>query len=306
MLNRRHFLKSSTVALGTTVVPISLKGRRQNTCTLGFSTYGMKELKTPQALAVLEEIGYDSVELTIKNGWHADPAKLDKKKRIELQKRLADSPLRLTSFMEHVAPTDAKKQTYALNRLKLATEMAHDLAPKCPPLIQSTLGNGKFADMRKSLRDRLGEWLQIADATGTTIAIKPHRGSVVSRPSEAIWLLDQLGNPSRLRMVFDYSHYIFRELSMGDTIRTSLPYTAHIAVKDAVKVNGRVAFKLPGETGTIDFPALIRLFYAGGYDGDFNCEVSGMVWNNKGYDPVVAAKTCYHNMNKALLQAGVR
>ena len=93
---------------------------------------------------------------------------------------------------------------------------------------------------------------------------------------------------------------------MGDTIRTALPHTAHIAVKDAVQENGRVVFKLPGEAGTIDFPTLIRLFYAGGYVGDFNCEVSGMVWNRKGYDPIAAARTCHRNMKKAFLEAGVK
>ena len=306
MLTRRHILKSSAVTLGSAAFSSSSKARPQNTCTLGFSTYGMKGLKTLQAVAALEEIGYDSVELTVREGWDADSAKLNKKQRDDLRKRLADSSLLLTSFMEHVAPTDAKKLAHDIERLKMGTELAHDLAPETPPLIQTTLGNGNFAQMRKQLRDRLGEWVRIAEASGITIAIKPHRGGVVSKPSEAVWLLEQLGNPQRLGMVYDYSHYIFRDLPMGDTIRTALPHTAHIAVKDAVQQNGRVVFKLPGEVGTIDFPALIRLFYAGGYVGDINCEVSGMVWNRKGYDPVAAARACHQNMKKAFLQAGVR
>jgi sugar phosphate isomerase/epimerase len=306
MLTRRHFLKSSAVTLGTTAFSSASKASTPNNCTLGFSTYGMKGLKTRQALSVLEEIGYDSLELTVREGWDADSAKLNEKQRGELRKRLVDSPLRLTSLMEHVSPTDGTKQSYALGRLKMGARLAHDLAPNAPPLIQTTLGSGKFVDVRKQLIDRLGEWVQIADDFGITIAIKPHRGGVISKPSEAVWLLEQLGNPKRLRMVYDYSHYIFRDLSLGDTIRAALPHTAYIAVKDAVQENGRVVFKLPGEAGTIDFSTLIRLFYAGGYVGDFNCEVSGMVWNRRGYDPVVAARTCHRNMKKAFLQAGVR
>ncbi len=308
--SRRQLIRATSCAWLSTAIPghstAAEKIKRPTSCTLGFSTYGMKTLTTLRALDVLEEIGYDAVELTVRNGWDADSAKLDGKRRDELRKRLADSPLRLTSFMEHVAPTDAKKQAHALERLKMGMELAHDLAPKAPPLIQTTLGSGKFVQMRKQLRDRLGEWIRVADASGITIAIKPHRGGVVSKPSEAAWLLEQLGNPNRLRMVYDYSHYIFRDLPLGDTIRTALPHTAHIAVKDAVQENGRVVFKLPGEAGTIDFPTLIRLFYAGGYTGDFNCEVSGMVWNRRGYDPVSAARTCHRNMKKAFLEAGVR
>ena len=202
--SRRQLIRATSCAWLSTAIPghstAAEKIKRPTSCTLGFSTYGMKTLTTPRALDLLEEIGYDAVELTVRNGWDADSAKLDGKRRDELRKRLADSPLRLTSFMEHVAPTDAKKQAHALERLKMGMELAHDLAPKVPPLIQTTLGSGKFVQMRKQLRDRLGEWIRVADASGITIAIKPHRGGVVSKPSEAAWLLEQLGNPNRLRM----------------------------------------------------------------------------------------------------------
>ena len=77
-------------------------------------------------------------------------------------------------------------------------------------------------------------------------------------------------------------------------------------MKDGVKQNGQVVFKLPGEAGTIDFARLIEQFHAGGYRGDVNCEVSGMVWSKKGYDPVAAAKTCYKNISAAFAKAGIK
>ena len=119
-LSRRQLLQASTCAWLSTAIPghstAAEKVKRPTSCTLGFSTYGMKTLTTQRALDVLEETGYDAVELTVRDGWDADSAKLDRKRRNELRKRLADSPLRLTSFMEHVAPTDAKKQAHALER----------------------------------------------------------------------------------------------------------------------------------------------------------------------------------------------
>jgi sugar phosphate isomerase/epimerase len=106
-------------------------------------------------------------------------------------------------------------------------------------------------------------------------------------------------------MVYDYSHYAFRDMPLDETVRTALPYTADVAVKDAVQQDGRVVFVLPGEGGTFDIPGLLRLFYEGGYRGDFCCEVSGMVSGRPDYDPVAAAKTCYENMARAFRRADV-
>lgn len=277
-------------------------GRR---CSLGFSTYGMKAVTTERAVSVLSEIGFDAIELAVRSGWDADAAMLGAERRQSLRERIADSPLRLTSLMEHVYPTNEKQQAIALERLKLAAGVAHDLAPEAPPLIQTVLGNGDFQNLKSQIRDRLGQWIRIADESETVIAVKPHRGGVVSKPADAVWLFDQLGNPARLRMVYDYSHYAYRDLSLEQTIDQSLPYVAHVAVKDAFQKDGRVVFDLPGATGSINFADLIKRLFEGGYRGDFNCEVSGMVSNQPGYDPIQAAMTCYRNMSAAFERSQV-
>lgn len=277
----------------------------RDVCTLGFSTYGMKSLSTERACRELAQIGYDSVELTVRSGWDADSAALLPARRKALRSLLSQLPLRLTSLMEHVSPTDERQQAVALERLKLAAGAAHDLAPERPPVVQTVLGGGRFEEAKGQLRDRLAEWVRVADEADVTIAIKPHRGGVVSRPSEAVWLFEQLDRPRRLRMVYDYSHYAFRNLPLEETIRTALPHTVHIAVKDAARQGDRVVFQLAGAAGTIDYAELIRRFHAGGYRGDVNCEVSGMIWSRSDYDPIAAAKTCYANLNSAFRQAGV-
>jgi inosose dehydratase len=272
---------------------------------LGFSTYGMPSLPTEQAIGTLREIGYDAIEIAILAGRDADSATLDGKRRRALRARLADSPLCLTSLMEDVPPIDDRRQTVARERLKMAAGVAHDLSPDAPPLIQTVLGGGEWASARTRLRDCLAEWITIADETDTTIAIKPHRSGAMSQPADAVWLIDQLGRPARLRMVYDYSHYAFRDLPLEETIRIALPFTAQVALKDAARQNGKIVFQLPGEAGTIDYGALIGQFYRGGYRGDFNCEVSGMVSSRPGYDPLASAKFCYTKMAEAFREAGV-
>jgi sugar phosphate isomerase/epimerase len=274
-------------------------------CTLGFSTYGMETLTTEDAIDAIAKIGFDSLELAVRIGTDADSASVTRLRRQSLRNRIIDSSLRLTSLMEHVTPTDAKQQAIAIERLKLAASLAHDLAPAAPPLIQTVLGNGDFSKIKNEIRDYLGEWIRIADETDTVIAIKPHRSGAVSKPADAVWLMEQLGKPVRLRMVYDYSHYAFRNLTIIDTINESLPYVAHVAVKDAVEKGESVVFELAGQSGSIDFSELIQRLYAGGYQGDFNCEVSSMVSKQPNYDPVAAAQTCYRNMSQAFARAGV-
>lgn len=310
--SRREMLRHSALMAGMLMTPFSALAEpskpapKTDGCLLGFSTYGMKTLTTEKSLQILADIGYDAVELAVRSGWDVDSAELDAGRRRELRRLLNDLPLRLTSLMEHVHPTDDKLQAEALTRLKLAAEVGHDLSPDAPPVVQTVLGGGSFESLKEQLRDRLAEWAKVAEATETVIAIKPHRGGAVSQPAEAVWLFEQLGRPKRLKMVYDYSHYAFRDLPLEQTIKTALPYTVHIAVKDPVQEAGRVVFKLPGEAGTVDFPLIIRRFHEAGYRGDFNCEVSGMVWNQSGYDPINAAKTCYGNMNAAFQKAGIK
>ena len=125
----------------------------------------------------------------------------------------------------------------------------------------------------------------------------------MSRPEEAIWLINQLNRPSWLRMVYDYSHYAFRDMPLEDTVRTALPFTAHIAVKDAVQRAGKVEFLPPGASHTFNYARLLRLFYDGGYRGDICCEISSMVSKKPGYDPISTARSCYRDMSLAFSEA---
>ena len=106
--------------------------------------------------------------------------------------------------------------------------------------------------------DRVGDWSALGKSLGVVTCVKPHRGGGMSRPSEAVWLIDQIGDVQWLKMVYDYSHYAFRDIPLIKSVQESLPHIGHVAVKDAVQTtskdgkNSRVEFQLPGEAGTID------------------------------------------------------
>ncbi|MCP4638923.1 MAG: sugar phosphate isomerase/epimerase [bacterium] len=305
-MSRRTLLQ---MAAGATVLGAMPRARSAEPagCTFSFSTYGMKTRKVEDAIDVVAGIGYDGIEMTAHSDWDSAPANLAPERRARVRDLLDEKGLKLTSLMEHVYPAkDDTQHAKDLDRLRAVVELARDLSPDDPPLIQTVLGGGDWESNKERIRDRLVDWIHVCKDGGIVLAIKPHRGGVMSTPSEAVWVIKQLDDTPWLRMVYDYSHYAFRGMPVEDTVATALPYTAHIAVKDAVKeADDKIVFKLPGESGAFDYANLLRLFYQGGYRGDVCCEVSGMVWNQPGYDPATAAKTCYANLAPAFEKAGV-
>ena len=303
-MTRRTLLQAATGAfLAGSARAASEKGGP----TLSFGTYGMKSLKVEKAVAIVADAGYDGVELAARPDWDSAPARMDTARRQVVRALLRQKDLRLTALMEDLFPArDDAQHAKDLERLRGVVQLANDLCPDAPPLIQTVLGGGEWDDCRERFRDRLADWVEVGRDGGCVIAVKPHRGGCMSRPSEAVWLIQQLDDSPWLRMVYDYSHYAFRDMPMEETIVTALPYTAHIAVKDSVERDGKVAFLLPGEQpGAIDYAGLLSQFHAGGYRGDVCCEVSGMVWGKPDYDPVQAAKMCYANMDLAFREAKV-
>lgn len=312
VLSRRDFSKAlfaSSIGAAAFALSDQATGQTDDNrkMTLGFSTYGMKTLKTEQAIDAISTIGFDAVELAVSPGWDAAPDAMSKDRRAAIRKRLADGGLVLTSLMEHIYPAEKDDEhTQHLDRLKRVYELANDLSPKVRPVMQTVLGGGAWDDKKQSYVDRVGSWAELGEQSGVVTCVKPHRGGSMSKPADAIWLIQQLKETRWLRMVYDYSHYIYRDIPFLESIKEALPYTAHVAIKDTVNDNGKMKFVLPGEAGTIDFLALIKTLHAGGYAGDISCEVSGMVSGQEGYEPLKAAQTCFDNLAPVFKKAGLR
>lgn len=306
-LTRRTWLQTTAASAAA----LCLGARRTfaapaDACTLSIGTYSLKGLALEDSVKLLAGIGYDGIEIAVQPGCGAAPEELPAARRQAVRRLIQSSGLRLTAIMEHLIPTEDRAQEPAeLDRLRRAMDLGRDLAPERLPLLQTVLGSGVWEDRRSFYRDRMARWVEIAKAAEIPIAIKPHRGAAMSRPEDAVWLITQLGSTPWLRITFDYSHYAFREMPLEETVKTALPYTAHVAVKDAVQRGTRVEFLPPGESGTFPYDRLIRLFYDGAYRGDFCCEISSMVSKKPGYDPAATARDCYQRMAAAFDAARV-
>ncbi len=306
---RRRFLGAVGAAACVVAMPQAARADgpgAKDVLSLGFSLYGMKGLSTEKALRAVSNIGFDSAELCLLDEWDAAPQRLDTARRKAIRTLLDGEGLSLPALMENVslAGSPASQQP-VLERLKQATQLAHDCYPDSPPLVETTAGGGKWSELREQLRDNLGGWATLARSSETVICVKPHRSGVIDRPEYGVWLVEQIDSPW-IKLAYDYSHFSHRDISLEESIRVMLPYAPFMHVKDTVMSDGKFRFVLPGESGEFDYAKLLELVVAAGYRGDICCEVSGMVSNRPDYDPIAAAKTCYRNLARAFELAGIR
>lgn len=274
----------------------------------GFSLYGMKSLKTSQALKICAEIGYSGVELACLKDWPCDPASLTKADRDAIKAELEDLALDLPCLMENlvlVVPDELHRSN--LERLKNVFQLAHDLCPDAPPIVETVLGGkpDEWNTIRDRMVERLRDWEQVAKEHKTVVAIKAHAFGALHTPQDAKWLVQQLASPW-IRLVYDYSHFQRQQLSLRESLATMLPETVFVHIKDNVTTDGKTEFGLPGDAGDINYAEYLKQLREGGYRGAVVVEVSGQVFNKPGYDPIAAAKRCYKNIQPAFVKAGLR
>jgi inosose dehydratase len=148
--------------------------------------------------------------------------------------------------------------------LEKASAFAHHLNPSQPPVIETVLG-GKPAEwdqLKDGMISNLRIWAEVSEKHRVTLALKAHVNSAVNSPE------------------------------MESSMRTLLPKTRFIHVKDSVKTEKGFRFVLPGE-GDIDYLRFFSLLKKFNYTGPVCVEVSGQVFNQPGYDPRTAALKSY-------------
>lgn len=309
LFSRRQFIALSTAASASLVIRNASAASAQATASaprpvagiqLGFSLYGMKSLPLTEACAACAKIGYDSVELALNPSFPAEPKLLTPAARRELAQRLKDLNLGLAGMMDNLGLlADAATHRGHLDRIKAAAELSRDLAPATPPLLETILGGkpAEWENVKTKMAEQLRAWAEVAAREKITIAIKPHVGSAAHLPAHALWLLEQVNSPW-IKAAFDQSHYQLRGLKLADTLAALLPHTRFIHVKDATGEAAKFEFKLPG-AGGIDYTDYFARLRKANWRGPVVVEVSGMIFNKPGYDPIAAAKQCFASLDTA-------
>jgi sugar phosphate isomerase/epimerase len=245
-------------------------------------------------------IGYKSTELSLRAGWDTEPKLLTRAARAEIRQRLRDLGLSLPANMENMALARAgANPADNLERLRAAAEVCHECSPGPPSVLETTVGGRDEAwkDRKQLMAEELAAWARRCEELDLTLAIKAHSKTAMNRPERALWLFNQVKS-SRLRLVYDYSHYQAFGLDMRKTMDQIVPHSVFVHIKDTVGSAPNHHFVLPGD-GQVDFRSYMRNLVDLGYRGAVVVEVSVDVFDQPGYDPVKAAEHVWQRVSPA-------
>lgn len=261
----------------------------------------MKTVPLDEALRTCARIGYRNVELALNEGYPTEPKALSAEQRAALRKQLQALNLEVSGLMVNMslAVNDATHAKHT-ESLKEAAQLAHDLAPENPPIIETVLGGkpAEWESIKEQMAERLRSWAQTAANAKVVVAIKAHVGSAVNSPERLLWLLQQANSPA-IQAAYDYSHFELEGISLSESLKALLPHTRFIHVKDSSGEPPKFQFLLPGE-GRTDYVAYFKLLRELGYRGPVVVEVSAQVFKKPGYDPIAAAEKCYAALSAAI------
>lgn len=193
-----------------------------------------------------------------------------------------------------------------LDRIRKAAELAHDVAPKSPPMLQTVLGGkpGEWNRVRNQMAVRLREWARAADDNGIRLAVKAHYGSACDTPGKLLHLIGQVSSPA-LGGIYDFSHFQLMKVDLKESLMQLLPHSLFLTVKDSRMVDGKHQFLLPGE-GSVDYDLYFRVLKERQYSGWMLVEISRQLQTQAGYDPVQAVRKSYQFLSAKLREAGLR
>ncbi|MEI7730358.1 MAG: sugar phosphate isomerase/epimerase [Verrucomicrobiota bacterium] len=299
---RREFIRRSALAVAGYGLAQPWAARAAASgISLGFSLYGMKSLPLDEALRACAAIGYRNVELTLTPGFPSEPKQLSATARQALRQQLQSLSLELSGLMFNLKlVVDDAAHAKNLEEIKVAAELAHDLAPDRATVVETVLGGkpSEWDAVKERMVERLQSWAEVAKRGKIILGVKAHVGSAVHLPERLLWLLDRVPGDA-VAAVFDYSHFELQGVGLPESLKLLLPRTKFIHVKDATGDAKKFQFLLPGD-GKTDYVAYFKLLQQHGYQGPVVAEVSGQIFSRPGYDPLAAARQCHAKLAAAL------
>lgn len=264
---------------------------------LGYGTNGFSDHRLGDALAVIAELGYDGVALTLDHP-HLDPfARGVAARTTRVAHRLDE--LGLAVVVETGArylldprrkhqPTlvSASGRERRVELLCRAVDIAADLGAEA----MSFWSGAPPADAPpEESWDRLtagcAAVVGAADHRGVDLAFEPEPGMFVDRLDGALELRSRLGDPSRFRLTLDVGHCRCNESdSVANCVRRALPQLASVQIED---MRRDVHEHLEFGAGEIDFPPVLAALVEGGYAGLVSVELP----RHSHAAPVVAARS---------------
>ena len=286
---------------------------------LGYNTWSMPTLGFAAAVRHCASLGFDSVELTVSEGWTTDVMKIGRDEPAEWKRIVADAGLVITSLTAN-APIIAEGEAWRKSRerllqsLELAAElqapgqrMPISLGAQRPEVdyrgLPPVASEERWRNEKAMVVDRFSELASLAAGLQARVALEPHVGAVVCTAARALEVKNAVASDA-FGINLDISHFAVQGVSTAEAVDALAAVAIASEVKDQTGVAPDFKFLIPGE-GDFDYVDFIRRMAAAGYDGSISVEISVLRQRLPGYDPYSAARQSYEVLSKAFETAGV-
>ncbi len=242
----------------------------------GYGTNGFANHRLDDALAVIADLGYVGVALTLDHH-HLDPYGPDLPRRVEALRARLDrlglgvvietgARYLLDPWRKH-APTLLDDDPEArLDLLCRAVRVCADLGGEAvsywagvrPPELPEPVAWARLVRGCETV-------LAAADAAGVRLGFEPEPGMLVQTLDDWFTLRDALGAPTRFGLTLDIGHCRCVEPDpVPDCVTRAGPYLVNVQIDD---MRRGVHEHLEFGTGEIDFPPVLRALAGTGYTG---------------------------------------
>jgi sugar phosphate isomerase/epimerase len=285
---------------------------------LGYNTWSMPNLAFDEAVPNLARLGFDSVEVTVSEGWRTDVMLLAPGDATRWKRIAAENGIVMTSLTANVPVlVDGERWRGARERLTRSLTLAAELGepaqrmpvsltasePPDRPHSAPVSSENAWRDNRALVIDRFSELASIAAPLAVQVALEPHFATVVCNAPRALDVLQAVSDKA-LGLNLDVSHFAVQGLPIAGAVRALGPHAIACEVKDHRGIAPDFEFLVPGE-GDFDYPTFLNELAQSGYDGSVAVEISVFRQRAPGYDPYDAAARSYAVLAKAFEDAGL-
>lgn len=256
----------------------------RNVLRFGYNTNGFAHHRLEDALAVLAEVGYEGVALTL-DVHHLDPFRASPRdvERVHgLLRRFGLEPVIETGARFLLDPrrkheptllsADSAEFTRRLDFLRRCLRIGADLGAKVVSLWSGRAPEGEGRDaLFRRFGDALGKLCDEAGAFRLSLALEPEPGMLVERLEDYARVRDVVLRPN-FGLCLDVGHiYATGEEPAGPAIRSFAAEILTVHIEDAPR--GRHEH-LPFGEGVLDLAEVLGTFRSIDYRGLLNVELS--------------------------------
>ncbi|MGA6163590.1 EboA domain-containing protein [Amycolatopsis magusensis] len=247
------------------------------TFSLGYGTNGFANHRLLDALAVIADLGYTGVALTLDHD-HLNPYAEDLPKQLErvaarlsslgLDKVVIETGARylLDPWRKHHPTLLSEDSAPRLGFLEKALRIAAELNADCVSFWSGVKPEGlDDAEAASRLREGIRNLLVPAEALGVRIGMEPEPGHFVQHLRQVLDLREQLGEHELFGVTLDVGHCVAVEpVDAAECVRQAGPLLFNVQLDDMLpKVHEHLEF---GD-GQLDLPATLAALTEVGYPG---------------------------------------